>query len=79
MESTLTSKGQLVIPKAIRDQQNLKSGSKFAVFVADDGSIVLRPLNVSFLKFLQGSIKKGALEILEEEKKKERFSDSVRF
>ena len=39
---TLTSKGQLVIPKAIRTALHIRSGTRFTVTV-DDGRIVLEP------------------------------------
>ncbi|MEI8301715.1 MAG: AbrB/MazE/SpoVT family DNA-binding domain-containing protein [Burkholderiales bacterium] len=40
---TLSSKGQLVIPKALRDRAELEPGARFSVqFI--DGEIRLRPL-----------------------------------
>jgi AbrB family looped-hinge helix DNA binding protein len=45
MQTTLTSKGQVVIPQAIRKQMLLAQGSKLEVEVRD-GEIVLRPLAV---------------------------------
>ena len=43
MTSALSQKGQIVIPKAIRDQLNLEAGDDFEVYLLDD-EIVLRPL-----------------------------------
>lgn len=40
---TLSSKGQLVIPKAVRERANVSAGSSFAVRF-EDGEIRLRPL-----------------------------------
>jgi AbrB family looped-hinge helix DNA binding protein len=43
MTAVLAQKGQIVIPKAIRDQVNLEAGDDFEVYLLD-GEIVLRPL-----------------------------------
>ena len=40
---TLSSKGQLVIPKAVRDHAQVATGSRFTVHYLD-GEIRLRPL-----------------------------------
>ena len=41
MESTLTSKGQATIPKAIREHLGLKPGGRVKFFIHPDGSVVL--------------------------------------
>ena len=43
MTAVLAQTGQIVIPKAIRDQMNLEAGDDFEVYLLD-GEIVLRPL-----------------------------------
>jgi AbrB family looped-hinge helix DNA binding protein len=40
---TLSTKGQLVLPKRVRDALGLKAGDRLRVVVADDGRIVLAP------------------------------------
>ena len=40
--STITSKGQVTIPKAIRDQLGLKQHDKIAFVIQDDGTVQLR-------------------------------------
>ncbi len=51
MESTLTSKGQATIPKAIREHLRLKPGDRVKFFVHPDGSVVILPkLPVSTLR-----------------------------
>ena len=40
--ATLTSKGQLVIPKSIRTAMHIRSGTRFTVTM-DNGRIVLEP------------------------------------
>jgi AbrB family looped-hinge helix DNA binding protein len=43
MESTLTIKGQLTIPKPIRDQLGLSPGDRVKFFVHPDGTVFLLP------------------------------------
>ena len=43
MESTLTSKGQATIPKAVRDHLGLKPGDRVKFFIHPDGTAVLLP------------------------------------
>ncbi len=51
MESALTSKGQITIPKAIRDQLNLAPGDKVKFFIQPDGNLVILPkLPITALK-----------------------------
>ena len=42
--STLTSKGQITLPKEIREQLGLKAGVRFECYVDRDGQVVLVPL-----------------------------------
>jgi AbrB family looped-hinge helix DNA binding protein len=44
--TTLTSKGQITLPKEVRDQLGLKAGVKFECYVDRDGHVVLVPLTV---------------------------------
>lgn len=41
--STLSSRGQLTIPKSIRDRLGLKSGDKLAFALLPNGALILRP------------------------------------
>ena len=43
MESSITSKGQITIPKAIRDQLHLAPGDKVKFFIQPDGRLVILP------------------------------------
>ena len=44
--TTLTSKGQVTLPKEIRDQLGLEAGVRFECYVDQDGQVVLVPLTV---------------------------------
>jgi len=54
--STLTSKGQITIPKQVRDQLHLKKGSRLEFVVEASGRVVLQPLNSDF-RSLRGMIR----------------------
>jgi len=41
--TTLTSKGQVTVPREIRDRLGLKSGDKMAFTMLSDGTIIMRP------------------------------------
>ncbi|MGB8932421.1 MAG: AbrB/MazE/SpoVT family DNA-binding domain-containing protein [Anaeromyxobacteraceae bacterium] len=47
--ATLTSKGQVTIPKEIRDRLRLKTGDRLHFWVDADGSVHLRAQNRSLL------------------------------
>ena len=50
MTATITSKGQLTIPKAIREQLNLQSGDKVEFLVDKDGSVRIVTITASIDK-----------------------------
>ncbi len=41
--ATLTTKGQITLPKAVRDLLRLDAGDRVDFIVTDDGTVVLRP------------------------------------
>lgn len=41
--TTLTSKGQVTVPQAIRERMGLKPGDKMAFALLSDGTLVVRP------------------------------------
>jgi len=45
--ATLTCKGQLTIPKAVRDSLNLHAGDRVAFIVHNDTEAVLKPVTKS--------------------------------
>lgn len=70
--STVTSKGQLVIPARLRRRFGIKRGTVIA-FVEEDGRIIVQPVNREFIRGLRGSLKgePSVLKLLLEERKRE--------
>jgi antitoxin PrlF len=54
--STVTSKGQITIPKEVRDRLNLKTGSRLDFVIEASGRVILKPLSSDF-RSLRGMIK----------------------
>lgn len=50
--STLTSKGQITVPKDVRDALHLEPGDQLDFIIQEDGQVLFRPatLNVTVLK-----------------------------
>jgi len=60
METSITIKGQVVIPAKIRQRLGLKKGTR--IFVEErNGEIVLRPLNREYFQKMSGILKGGGL------------------
>ena len=67
----LSSKGQLVIPKTIRESLRLKNGDQFQVRIVD-GKIILDPVAKELVEKLHGKYAgHNMLRSLEEEHKRE--------
>ena len=71
--STVTTKGQLVIPSKLRRKYAIRKGTQVA-FLEEDNRLVLQPLTPEFIRSLRGSLKgePSALKILLEERKRDR-------
>jgi AbrB family looped-hinge helix DNA binding protein len=54
--TTLTSKGQVTIPKAVREELGLREGDRVAFRVQEDGTVVVEPETVDVLS-LAGVLK----------------------
>ena len=57
MKSTITSKGQLTLPKLIRKKLNLQTGDKIEFIMDDSGVVRLIPQKNS-ITILKGIVKK---------------------
>lgn len=60
--ATVTTKGQVTIPKEVRDHLHLHSGDKLTFVTRDDGVVELRPQTVD-LCTLAGSLKKEGVSL----------------
>ncbi len=54
--SVLTVKGQLLIPKRIRNKYGIKSGVK-VIFEEIENGVVIRPMNENYFKSFMGVLK----------------------
>jgi len=74
METTATTKGQIVIPSSIRKRLGIKSGTRINVELDEaNGQIILRPITREYIHSLRGRLKgKGLLDELAAEKERER-------
>ncbi len=54
--SVLTVKGQLLIPKRIRNKYGIKSGVK-VIFEETENGVVIRPMNENYFKSFMGVLK----------------------
>jgi antitoxin PrlF len=52
MLATVTNKGQVAVPKAIREQLNIEPGTQLDFRLNDDGSVSVRPLKRSALAII---------------------------
>ena len=54
--STLTSKGQITLPKQVREQLRLHTGSRIDFVIEPAGRVILKPLNSDF-RLLKGVVR----------------------
>lgn len=71
--STVTRKGQLVIPSKLRRKYAIRKGTRVA-FVEEENRLVLQPLTPEFIRSLRGSLKDepSAAKIVQEKRKHDR-------
>ena len=74
METVATSKGQIVIPAAIRRKFGIKEGTRIQIAVNDDThEIILKPITREYVQSVRGTLKgKGLLKALMADRKRER-------
>jgi len=66
--ATVTSKGQVTIPKAIRDALELEAGDRVAFRVDEDGRVVLEPETLDLAELfgvLEPSVRGVSIEEME--------------
>jgi AbrB family looped-hinge helix DNA binding protein len=71
--STVSSKGQVIIPAEVRRRFGFKEGTE-VIFTEDNGRLILEPLSFHTIYQLQGTFKRepSALQLLEQERREER-------
>lgn len=74
METTATSKGQIVIPAEVRRKFGIQQGTRIAIDVDEEtGTIVLRPITGAFIRGLRGIDRgRGVLQTLAEERARDK-------
>jgi AbrB family looped-hinge helix DNA binding protein len=74
--SILTSKGQLLIPKRLRNKYGIKSGVKVA-FIETPSGVILKPMDENFFNQFVGMLKDEApsLEEYKAWKKEEKINE----
>ena len=63
MITTMTSKGQITIPREIREHFHIKSGDKIDFVIKDDGTLEIVPI-ISNIKSLKGILPRPSKAIL---------------
>ena len=68
--STLTSKGQITVPKAIRDHLSLEAGDRVDFMINEDGTVEVRalerPIDELYGFLRQPGVAAGSLEQIDE-------------
>ncbi len=74
METTATSKGQIVIPSSIRRKLSIKEGTRIQIELDEKAKeIILKPITREYVHSLRGKFRgKGLMKGLMAEKKRER-------
>lgn len=74
METTATSKGQIVIPSSVRRKFGIKEGTRIRIEVNEKANvIILRPITREYVHSLRGRLRgRGLLKALMAEKRRER-------
>lgn len=74
LETTATSKGQIVIPSSVRRKLGIKEGTRIQIELREDtNEIILKPITRDYVHSVRGKFKgKGLLKALMAEKAKER-------
>ena len=74
METTTTTKGQVVIPSAVRKKLGIKSGTRLLVEIDEpSGNIIMKPISRDHVESWRGKFKgSGLMKELAAEKKREK-------
>jgi len=59
LSSTVTSKGQLVVPAELRRRHGIQAGTKVKFFEDQFGRIVLQPITADYIDRVMGCLAEG--------------------
>jgi AbrB family looped-hinge helix DNA binding protein len=78
--TTVTSKGQIVIPAAIRRHLNIKKGVRLSVY-EQDNRIILQPMTRAYFDSMAGMAGKGGdlVGLLLKERAREKRREDAKF
>jgi AbrB family looped-hinge helix DNA binding protein len=70
--TTVSSKGQVVIPAELREKLGIEAGTRIAVRVEKDHLIILEPINEMYIRRLRGSLK-GPVSMVDARQREKRL------
>jgi AbrB family looped-hinge helix DNA binding protein len=70
--TTVSSKGQVVIPAELREKLGIEAGTRIAVRIEKDHLIILEPINEGYIRRLRGSLK-GPTSMVEAREREKRL------
>lgn len=81
METTATTKGQVVIPSSVRRKLGIKAGTRIHVELDEENAqIILRPITREYIHSLRGKFRGAALvEELEASRARDREREDNKF
>jgi AbrB family looped-hinge helix DNA binding protein len=81
METTTTTKGQVVIPSSVRRKLGIKTGTKIQVVLDEENAqIILTPVTREYIERMAGSFRGlPLLEDLERERKRDKEREDRKF
>ena len=78
MDTHASTKGQIVIPAALRRKYGIQKGTRIHV-TEKHGQIVLQPITRDYIRRLRGSLKgSGALQSLAQERARDREREDAK-
>ncbi|MCU0536096.1 MAG: AbrB/MazE/SpoVT family DNA-binding domain-containing protein [Hydrococcus sp. Prado102] len=75
-QATITTKGQVTIPKAIRNYLKLEAGSKVDFVIDEDGKVKILPLNVP-VEVLSGILHRPGMQAATIEEMEQAISEGA--
>ena len=74
--TTMSSKGQIVVPKSVREGMNIDTGTTFAIFGRDD-TLILKKVDVPNAKQMFEKMHKWGIKFAKEKGMKEKDVERI--